>query len=574
MCNKFELYHFLCEKYPPSNPSDSTCHLINSIEDVEKIYKIYPYESKKLFYFMKNDIHKLFYEKDYVFKFYSYDLEKVLPENSDKIKLSELFYLESLIKDSPEIINYSLDIDYIELINNKLFNLKNKPKNCIQYAITAKFILLLIDNYLNDTNDENFENINKLESIKEKSIKLIEETIKENRILIKLNYKLDDILDKNIDEIYLNIILYLIQNNKFSYFDDAYEIIKDLDLENISLTQNMYEGISQALDEKNEYLEYYEIENLGDINESKINFYYIIIKFILKNTIYIYNIPFLKKNFMKIINYKDIFILIPQNRLYHKMIYFFSIYSGFNINIITYNKTIQTIPADNTFEIVTPVNATKNEKELNSDDEIYEEHISKENSNQTLKDNESEIIDIKNYIYQINNKCAQEILNNITIILTPDKDNKNCVTYRIKEVIANKNRLKIRFFKNLLNNLDTEDKNTYETYKNYELLLQFIEDIKEYISINELNYTPDIKLEFIKENAYNDKYFDDDKYKYIYNITCVSSFVVDLEGMKKKEYKFKDYDVLINGIDEDPNGFVYLINELCNEEYKCEKEDD
>ena len=148
------------------------------------------------------------------------------------------------------------------------------------------------------------------------------------------------------------------------------------------------------------------------------------------------------------------------------------------------------------------------------------------------------------------------------------------MTYKIKEVIANKNRLKIRFFKNLLNNLDTEDKNTYETYKNYELLLQFIEDIKEYISINELNYTPDIKLEFIKENAYNDKYFDDDKYKYIYNITCVSSFVVDLEGMKKKEYKFKDYDVLINGIDEDPNGFVYLINELCNEEYKCEKEDD
>ena len=516
MCNKFELYHFLCEKYPPSNPSDSTCHLINSIEEVEKIYKIYPYESKKLFYFMKNDIHKLFYEKDYVFKFYSYDLEKVLPENSDKIKLSELFYLESLIKDSPEIINYSLDIDYIELINNKLFNLKNK----------------------------------------------------------QLNYKLDDILDKNIDEIYLNIILYLIQNNKFSYFDDAYEIIKDLDLENISLTQNMYEGISQALDEKNEYLEYYEIENLGDINENKINFYYILIKFILKNTIYIYNIPFLKNNFMKIINYKDIFILIPQNRLYHKMIYFFSIYSGFNINIITYNKTIQTIPADNTFEIVTPVNATKNEKELNSDDEIYEEHISKENSNQTLKDNESEIIDIKNYIYQINNKCAQEILNNITIILTPDKDNKNWVTYKIKEVIANKNRLKIRFFKNLLNNLDTEDKNTYETYKNYELLLQFIEDIKEYISINELNYTPDIKLEFIKENAYNDKYFDDDKYKYIYNITCVSSFVVDLEGMKKKEYKFKDYDVLINGIDEDPNGFVYLINELCNEEYKCEKEDD
>jgi hypothetical protein len=67
----------------------------------------------------------------------------------------------------------------------------------------------------------------------------------------------------------------------------------------------MYDGISQALDEKNEYLEYYEIENFGDINESKINFYYILIKFILKNTIYIFNIPFLMKNLVSLWKLKE-----------------------------------------------------------------------------------------------------------------------------------------------------------------------------------------------------------------------------------------------------------------------------
>ena len=182
-------------------------------------------------------------------------------------------------------------------------------------------------------------------------------------------------------------------------------------------------------------------------------------------------------------------------------------------------------------------------------------------------------MDIKNKIDQIYGRCAQEILNNVTIILTPNKENNNDFTYRIKEVRARKNKLQIEFFKDLLNNLDKENKITYLTYKNFELLLQFIEDIKEYIAQNELNYKPDIKLEFTKEFNFDEDKFFDEKYKYVYNITCISSFKVNEKDGKQKEYKFIDYDVLLNGIDGESNGFQYLINELCNDDYKSEGSD-
>jgi len=69
----------------------------------------------------------------------------------------------------------------------------------------------------------------------------------------------------------------------------------------------MLEEIAKTLDEnKNEYL----ISNQGDLkNENKINFYYILMKYILKNKIYIYQINFLfetRKNIQKMIKSKEI----------------------------------------------------------------------------------------------------------------------------------------------------------------------------------------------------------------------------------------------------------------------------
>ena len=59
----------------------------------------------------------------------------------------------------------------------------------------------------------------------------------------------------------------------------------------------------------------------------------------------------------------------------------------------------------------------------------------------------------------------------------------------------------------------------------------------------------------------------------VMNSTHISSFEVNEKDGKQKEYKFIDYDVLLNGIDGESNGFQYLINELCNDDYKSEEFD-
>ena len=165
MNTKLELYHSICQNVPLLNDNDPITHLINSIKEVEEIYDKYPDESKKLFYFMKNDLHKLFYDKDYVFQFDTKDLEKVLPDNSDTIGLSELFYFQLLISDQPEIVNYTFKIDYILQINNKLHN--SPINNSLQNVIVAKIIIYLIDNYFANSGDE--EDKTKLRSIREEN---------------------------------------------------------------------------------------------------------------------------------------------------------------------------------------------------------------------------------------------------------------------------------------------------------------------------------------------------------------------------------------------------------------------
>ena len=555
MNTKLKLYHFLCQMNQICNENDPMSHLINSLEDIENIYRNYPFESKQLFYFMKDDIHKLFYDNDYIFHFESSDLQKVLPENSDKIKISELFYLSLLISDQPELINYSFSIDYIQKINNRFFNFS--INSSVKYIIISKLIIFLI-NYCLEQNEEDSENIQKLESMKQDNITSIQNIMEKNKIFTRLNYTIDDVLNKNIDKIYLDIIIFLIKTNRFSDFDYAYEIIDDLDLKSIALTKEMYEGISQALDENNDYLKNYEIENLKDLIEDKINFYYILIKFIFKNVAYIYCIPFLKKNFMNIISFRDFYILNPNYNIYNKMQYLFELYSGYNMNTqqdSNYIKIKSSSNIENAF--------------------IKEENSFDDRSFSNISGIDTEKNDVINYLDDVILKCAEEILKKVTITLMCDKNNKEGTSYKIKQIKVNNNTLKIKFFINLLKNLGTE-KNI--TYKNYERLINLINEIKEYISQNELNYTPDIKLEFKREleNEHEYDFFcepKNDKDKDIYNLTCTSSFIVNERDVTKEEYKFNDYNVLVNGLDEEPNGFLYLINELCNEDYQYYKDD-
>ena len=542
--------------------------LNNNINKINLIIKNYPNESKKLFNFAKKIIHKLFYANDFVFELEKNDLYQKNQKNYE-IDLSELFYLELLIKDEPEIINYKYNIDYINEINNKLFN--NSKEEDLRDLIGAKIIIDLINNYQNDDNNESEEeNGDKLQDLKEKNKDIIKKILDQNDIAKNLEYEnnkkytCDDILEKNVEEIYVDIISLLIKNNYFSDFSKTKNLLEELNFKSIILTKVMVEKIIEILDENNKYLANYEINDINQFKEENINFYFLLIKYILKNSFFIYNIPFLKQNCSNIIKFFK--IKAKEKNIFQR-----------ETSLIKKIEFITEYYLANIKEELSLM-YIKNKSEQNLDVEFIQSDSRIMSSNDSNIENSQEN-DYKKYI-----ELAKQIFNEVIIILMHDKSQEEKSIYKIKDikvVVGNskksifdnsKEKTKEEYLNYILTNIEKEKKDKKHTiYKNFELLIDFINDIKDYIAQNELYFKPDIYLHLT--NASNNSYDitdTSDKNKDVYNMTCTSYFAAEKKenNGKTKKYKFNDFNVLINGIDEEPFGFVHLINELTNRDYK------
>ena len=235
----------------------------------------------KIFYFNKKKINEILYEA-----------QKII--NIDNIidnKLSDYFYLTLLIEDNIDIVNYEYSLDFINIIFNQL---KQDNNNNYKKIILSKIIIELINNYKGTDNYNKALHYGKLNEIENSDyIKKSKESIKE----LGLN------IDENIDKIYSDIIIKLIKENKIDDYENTYKIINELDLENINITKTMFDELSEALNINEDYIKKYIIKEIKDLyNKDIINFYYILFKYILKNSIYIYHIPFLseiRKNVLK-----------------------------------------------------------------------------------------------------------------------------------------------------------------------------------------------------------------------------------------------------------------------------------
>ena len=102
------------------------------------------------------------------------------------------------------------------------------------------------------------------------------------------------------------------------------------------------------------------------------------------------------------------------------------------------------------------------------------------------------------------------------------------------------------------------DENLYyeerDLYKNYKRLLLFLEQIEENILSPKIKlFNPEISFEIERPK---DSKKNKDK---IYYLTCLYTF---------NELKFIDRNILVNGINSKTRGFIFLINELTNEDYK------
>ena len=262
-----------------------------------------------------------------------YNEEEIIQIGKEVYEYSFIYYLSLLIKENENIVNYDFEIDLIKVIDNE----NNNQKNELKKLFVSKIILDLIFNYKGAKGKIEKE----LREIKVKNINYI---VKNENIFKNYDLNLKNIKEISLGKLYLDIIKELITNKKLENYDLAYDILIKLDLENIDINLEMLEELKIIFNDE-KYINDYKINDIEDFfKESNINFYYMLIKYIFKNSFFIYNIPLLyntrktiikiikkeKKNFLshfnfgnidlfKRINYNIKFILDSN---YYRKIYF------------------------------------------------------------------------------------------------------------------------------------------------------------------------------------------------------------------------------------------------------------
>ena len=261
-------------------------HFESNFSDIKIIFEVKNIKHFLYMYFNKTNIHRILYESE--------QMIEIKAEYANSI--SDYFYIDLLIKDDSTIINYVYSLSFIEKINDFIQEKNLVIKNIILSKISLDFIY----NYKQTDRYCKIDK-NKLTLIEEKNKKVILEKKYALRELNNNYNNIEDILAKKIDIIYIDIFIGLIQNDKFSDYDYVFNIINQLDFDSIYFTNNMFKELCELFDK--DLIKPYIIiiiEDLFDVN--KINFYYILLKFILKDSLYIYQMTILLKTRILIIN--------------------------------------------------------------------------------------------------------------------------------------------------------------------------------------------------------------------------------------------------------------------------------
>ena len=485
----------------------------------------------KFIYLYREWFHKILYDREEIAKIDFREKKKNLYYN---------FYLNLLIKENPEIINYTYSLDFIKTINIERKNTLQKYKS----IMFSKIIVDLIDNYRRtdeyNENEESFE----LEEIEKENTQIIKNNIEVFKE-IDLNLNKDDILKKKIDEIYFDVINALISSRKFEDFKYSSNILEQLDLENINLTKIIFDGLMNGLN----YIKDYEINNAEDLNdERKVNFYYLFLKFIFKNSIYIYNVPFIlktKKLFLELLkqdkimqlkkNKKIEFIVLKildskyyslkDNENNHENIY------GLNEILKYYKEFLFEVKIEDIKKIKDIIKIKK------SDNEKYEIYLEDYDKHKKI----NERIPIINYNYNLENKgnlgneeiSKKAILDNFEMI-KERKIEKEFDEILIKENFNNNNNINISEF--LIN--ENENKNM-ENSSN-----------KIINEINNIHYNKPFENEVESKNKLNYKSLESNKSLNTREFTVV-----------KNEKKLKDVEPAINNRKEN---FIFDILKKCS----------
>ena len=300
----FEKYDYLspklnlCYNTSLSQPQDNDNNypiikLLNNFEEIKSIIKLNDLNYINFLYLNSLQVNRILYINEEIIKI------------KNKKDLAFIFFviLSLLISENPDVINYSYSSSLINYLNDEQLKLKNE---IIKKIIIAKIIIELIANYENNDNNDEKNEID-LDRIKKHNREFIQKNIDK---LKEFTITKENISKIKIDEIYSKIIKYLIENKKLDDSDETTEkIIKQIDLKSFNLTKSMLENLSEILNKDKDYLKEFIIKEYDDLfNDKIINFYYTLVKYIIKNNFYIFQIPFLleTRNIIKILIKKNL----------------------------------------------------------------------------------------------------------------------------------------------------------------------------------------------------------------------------------------------------------------------------
>ena len=641
-------------------------NFLSSMSEIKYIIELNNPEFISFIYFAKNNIHRILWEEEEIINI-KYDRKR--------LELPFLFYLVALIKDNIEIINYLYPINFIEETNKDMQNIAKK--NQFKIIIKCKIIIDLIYNYRGSENYDEYKGDERLNEIENECKNYILNNIVALKNL-NLFYSDDKIISMPIDQLYIDIIIALIKQKKFDDFDYTKNILDQMEIEKIFITETMFKKLCKLFNSTEDYIIDYSLTKKDDLfNEKNINFYYILLYYILKLSFYIYQINFLyeqKKFILKLYKSDELFnFKITKDKNYSKLEYILRMMldSDFYFKdqleklkeILIYFKNFLFESKKEDIDIIE--NIIKNNKKeyfqyLYYYDTAIKMNIRKDIINYLFDlNNNNDESEIKKSVnkwntieLQINEKKIEEIDKNIKELLInyfkdPNKQkelnkifNQDAIKYFNNKVIpveykstmmttkavANKkenneenldagkplreitkdgfipfllNKLeiflhtskkekkgeklhfiygKIAFGENHIEINSSQFFNNKSISKEKQKNKQF-NDEKERIKVNNMvkvydflekfedkianefiyNYDLILKLDFIKEKN------NDNSDPEIENITCFYTF---FDPINYEQTRFRESNILINGINSISQGSEYLIYEINNEIYK------
>jgi hypothetical protein len=221
--------------------------------------------------------------------------------------------------ENTETLNYEYSFDFIKSIHDS-----NKEAKILKKVLISKIILELLKNYEGLDEYEENEDKEKVEELRQENEKIIKDNIDDLKKIDSIftdNY----IKDEKLDDLYINIIGKLITSKKFEDNEYVSDIMNQLDMENIHLSNEMFGKLSKILNESN--LNDYTISKKEDLdNEKKINFYNILFKYVLKNRFFVFRNDFLfktRKIIIELLQKIDLILFKTENEKLKYILQFF-----------------------------------------------------------------------------------------------------------------------------------------------------------------------------------------------------------------------------------------------------------